>query len=127
MTEIVNEKAVITATPSVNHSSSGGYFVTIAAGVATLAAAATDVPAGVIVDGVDTDSVDSIARENFSGIVNVKLGGDATAEGYGTLQAGGTVQDDPGSGSRVRVCRFLESGSSGDLVKAILITPVELS
>lgn len=124
---IVSENVVVALPPSGDHSEKEGYFVTVVSGQAVLVSSATAIPAGVVVVGENTDGQDSVARENFGGIVEVKVVGTATAEGYGILNADGSVKDDTGSGSRVQVCRFLETAATGALVKAILIRPTSLS
>jgi hypothetical protein len=121
---------VIKATPSADHSTKKGFFVILSSAlVATISAtAASDIPHGVIVDGEATTGQDSIALFTEPQPVKVKLGAAATAMSFGTLHAtDGTVCDDPGTGARVRVCLFLESGVADELVDAVLIYPTVLS
>ena len=92
------------------------------------ATAASDIPHGVITDGENTDGQDSVALFNQPAPVKVKLGAAATAMSFGCLHAtDGTVSNDAGSGARVRVCLFLETGVTDELVDAILIYPTVLS
>jgi len=122
--------SVIKATPGADHRTKRGQFVIVSsAGVANISAtAASDIPHGVITDGENTDGQDSIALFNTPEPVKVKLGAAATAFSFGCLHAtDGTVSDDAGTGARVRVCLFLESGVTDELVDAILIQPAVLS
>ena len=122
--------SIVKATPGADHSSSRGYFVIVSsAGVANISAtAASDIPHGVITDGEVATGQDSVALFNYPSPVKVKLGAASTAYTFGTLHAtDGTVCDDPGSGARVRVCLFLETGVATELVDAILIYPTVLS
>jgi hypothetical protein len=105
--------SVIKATPGADHRTKRGQFVIVSsAGVANISAtAASDIPHGVITDGENTDGQDS-----------------SPAFSFGCLHAtDGTVSDDAGTGARVRVCLFLESGVTDELVDAILIQPAVLS
>jgi|ERR1041385_374856 hypothetical protein len=125
----VREQAIIPMTPAETHVGKEGYFVKNSSGSATLCTAVTDIPIGVILDGEATTGKSSVQVCDGAGpTVRVKLGAAATAFAYGTLHAtDGTVCDDPGSGNRVRVCRFLESGVTDELVEAVLIYPLALS
>lgn len=120
--------SVIPATPVADHREKEGHAVTIANGVATVVSSATTVPDGVILNGENTDGQDSV--QLFVGcdkVIDVKLGGAATAMGLGVTDTAGKFLDDPGSGNRVQCVKFLQSGVSGDLVKAILFKPASLS
>ena len=122
----LNDSAIIALVPSADHSEKEGYFVNLVSGLAALVSATTDLPIGVILEGEGTDGQDSIALQNFGGIVSVKVVGTATAGADGQLNNDGSVKDDT-SGTRVVVCRFLESGTTGALVKAVLYRPLALS
>ena len=122
----INDSAVIALTPSADHSEKSGYFVNLVNGQAVLVSATTDKPIGVILEGEGTSGIDSIALQNFGGIVEVKVVGTATAGADGQLNNDGSVKDDT-SGTRIVVCRFLESGTTGALVKAVLYRPLALS
>lgn len=130
METIVRKQPIIPLTPAADHRGKEGHFVVLTAGNAAISAtSASDIPLGVIIDGENTDGKDSVLLcDGGAQTVRVKLGAAATAGTYGTLHAtDGTVCDDPGSGARVRVCRFLEDGSADELVEAVLITPTVLS
>lgn len=129
---IVNEKALVALTPTADQSALEGYFVENSSGSAAVCNSAADTPLGVIVDGEDTTGKSTIAiADAYQGIVTVKV--TATSPGtiglgvYGTLKADGTVQADAGTGARVQVCRFLETGAAGELVKAVLCKPLALT
>lgn len=129
---IVHNQAVISLTPTADHSSLEGYFVTASAGSAALVTAATDIPLGVILDGEPTTGRDTIAlNDGFSGIVTVKVTG--TSPGtialgtYLTLKSDGTVQADAGTGARVQVARAMQSGAASELIHAVLIKPTSIA
>jgi hypothetical protein len=101
-----------------------GFFMESAAGVDSICNAATDIPIGVITEGLVLKS--SIATPAFSGVVKVKLHSTAGAVVRGSylcLHTDGTVLLDPGSGNRVRVARALEAGANSELIDAYLIEP----
>lgn len=106
-----------------------GYFVETAAGVDSVVNAATDVPLGVITEGLAKKS--SIALQHFAGVVKVKVTGTSpgtiTRGTYLTVKSDGTVQADAGTGARVRVARALEAGVANELIDAYLLEPQVLS
>ncbi len=119
---------LVPMTPAADHSEKEGYFVQGTGGKATVCSNVADKPIGVIVDGEADPGLDTIAILGAtSGTLQVKLGGAATKGSHGELMADGTVQDDDGSGARVLVCVFLESGSIGELVEAAPITPIVIA
>lgn len=119
---------LVSMTPAADHSEKEGYFVLGTDGKATICTATTDKPIGVIVDGEVADGKDTIAMLGATaGTLQVKLGGSATKGKHGELMADGTVQDDDGSGARVLVCVFLETGVVGELVEAAPITPIVIA
>jgi hypothetical protein len=125
----VRDKAIITLAPTADHSEKRGFFV-LATGA--LPAAATDIPLGCVVDGENTDAVDTVATAAFGGTVKVKLSASPGTVSVGTyLVLDGTtlgaVKADPGTGSRVRVARALESGVADELIEAYLVEPTALS
>jgi len=125
----VFENGIIPMPPTADHSEKKGCFVKNSSGSAALCTAATDLPVGPIVDGDDTTGNDSVAMCGATpGVVPVKLGAANTAFGFGVLASDGErVIDDPGTGARVRVCRFIESGAENERVLAILMLPLVLS
>lgn len=129
---MIRSQVALVALPSAaDLSAFEGYFVEVSGANVAVCNNAADIPLGVLVDGEPVGGVNSVALSGaFPGIVTVKLGatpGSVVRGGYGTLNADGTVNLDSGSGARVRVCRFLEAGTAGELVEAILIDPVALS
>jgi hypothetical protein len=121
---IAQNDSIVSRTPGADHSSDQGKFVTDAAGTTTIVASATALPFGCLVDGENTTGQDSVALMGGDKPVYVKLGGTATGGSYGQLINNGTVQNDAGTGARVLVCIFLESGSSGERVAAKLVGPI---
>jgi hypothetical protein len=127
MNGIVRTDGLLALVPAADHSEKVGYFVEFSSGTASVVNATTDKPIGVIVDGETTSGSDTIALSNFPGVVKVKLSGAVTQGDFLTVANDGTVITDAGTGSRIQVARALETGVSGDLVNAILQTPLALS
>ena len=127
--KISYENGIIPMVPTADHSEKKGCFVKNSSGNAALCTAATDIPVGPVVDGYDTNGQDSVAMCGATpGAVPVKAGAAVTAFSFGVLASDGErVIDDPGTGSRVRVCRFIESGAENERVLAVLMHPVALS
>lgn len=123
--------AILSFAPLADQSASEGYFVEASGNGVAVCNAATDIPLGVILDGEPISGRSSIAiAGGFPGTCHVKLGatpGAVVRGAFGTLNADGTVRADPGTGARVRVCRFLEAGTADELVEAVLINPVALA
>ncbi|MBI3986976.1 MAG: hypothetical protein HY343_08660 [Lentisphaerae bacterium] len=120
------DKAIVALTPAADHSEKEGYAVTNALGVATVSAAATDVPFGLILDGEDTDGKDSVAV--FGGNVGpckVKLSGTVAEGDTIQLHTDGTFIVDAAAGARVVCGRMLEAGVATELREAVLFTPVK--
>lgn len=126
---IARHNAIIPGNHSADFTGLDGYFVESASGADSIVNAATDIPLGVITEGLPSKS--SIATPAFSGTVKVKVTGTSPgtiARGtYLTLKNDGTVQADAGTGSRVRVARALEPGAANELIEAYLIEPTALS
>jgi hypothetical protein len=126
--EIVRDKALIPLTPAADHSEKAGYFCEIdSSGEAAVVSAADTLPLGVIVEGQDTDGLDTVACHNFGGTVPVKLEGAVSAGDRLELTADGDVIEDSGSGARVIVGQALEDGAATELIEAALISPIALS
>lgn len=123
------DKAVVVLTPLADHREKEGFFI-LATGA--LPSDAAGIPLGVIVQGENTDGNDTVATPAFGGTVTVKLSASPGTVAKGTyLVLDGTtlgaVKQDPGTGSRVRVARALESGVAGELIEAYLVEPLALS
>lgn len=127
---LVKQNAIVSITPSADHSEKEGYFVKLVAGLAALCSATTDIPFGVIIDGEVVTAQDSIAvGAAYPGIVTVKLSaapGDVVAGSRLTLNADGSVSLDDGAGPRVIVAVAIESGAADELIQAVLIRPVSI-
>lgn len=95
-------------------------------------AAATDVPLGIVNSEAPAGSstAEVLISDAFAGTTRVKLGatpGTVKLGVYGALNADGTVSADPGTGARVIVCRFLETGAGGERVEAVIFKPVPIA
>lgn len=113
---------------TVDHSSYEGYAVELdASNLPTLVASATTNPDAVILQGREIGSKDDLQPFCGDKVIDVRAGGTCTAQAEGVLTSDGRFQDDPGTGSRVICCKFLESGVAGDLVRAILFRPLAAS
>jgi hypothetical protein len=125
---IAREKAIIPGLHAADFTGADGKFVESAAGADTISNAATDIPLGVITEGLPSGS--SIATPAFAGTVKVKLHsvpGTVVRGTYLVLHTDGTVKADPGTGARVRVARALEAGAASELIEAYLLEPTTLS
>lgn len=120
---------VVPLTPAADHRNYEGYSGVLSGSTFALGSSPTAKPYGVIIEGENTDGVDSIAIfGGNAGIVKVKLSGTVSKGGYGQLHSDGqTFVADAESGARVVCCIFDEAGVSSDLVDAVLITPVTYS
>lgn len=125
---ISQSNSIITSIHAADFTGEDGKFVESATGADTISNAATDIPLGVIVEGLATRS--SLALPNFGGVVKVKLHsspGSVVRGSYLCLHTNGSVLLDPGTGGRVRVARALQAGAASELIDAYLIEPVALS
>lgn len=125
---IARDNAIIPGAHAADFTGEDGKFVESAAGADSISNAATDIPLGVITEGLPTKS--SIATPAFSGTVKVKLhsvAGAVVRGSYLVLHTDGTVKLDPGTGARVRVARALEAGANSELIEAYLIEPTALA
>jgi len=125
---IVRALAIIALTPAVDHSAKEGYFVILTAKLPVVSAANTDVPFGILIDGEAAAGVDSIGicGGNLP-TVRVKLSGPVSIGNTLQLHTDGSAVVDAGSGARVVVGQALEDGVSGDLIEAVILTPVKYS
>lgn len=127
------DNSILPLTPNADHTGKDGYFVNLDAnGQAALVSSASDIPFGLILEGLSTDDTDSIAVPGgFAGTASVKLSASASpvsAGAYLVLTADGSVeQEQTGAGARVRVAKALESGTADELIEAVLIEPLALS
>ena len=128
---IARTLALIVFTAAVDLTGKEGYFVktdTDPTQVTTVSSATADVPLGVVSsEAVAGASAGILIGDAFAGTTRVKLSatpGSVVNGAYGVLTADGSVKLDPGTGARVRVCRFLESGAANERVEAVLISPV---
>jgi len=123
---IVRKEAIIALTPAVDHSEKEGYFIILTAGAPVVSSSASDVPFGVIIDGEEADGVDSIGVCGGAfGSAHVKLSGAVSKGDSLQLHTDGSVITDAGSGARVIVAKALEDGVSGDLIEAVILTPIK--
>jgi hypothetical protein len=121
-------KAILAFTPSADHRTKEGYFVQLSGGEAVLSASATTKPFGLILEGENTDGVDSIAVcGGNAGPARVKASGIIAQGAYVQLHTDGSVVTDAAAGARVLVGIALEAAVSGDLFDCQLITPVVYS
>jgi len=125
---IVRKEAIIAMTPAVDHSEKEGYFIILTAGLPVVSASASDVPFGVLIDGEEADGVDSIGvcGGNLPP-VRVKLSGAVDKGDSLQLHTDGSVITDAETGARVIVAKALEDGVSGDLIEAVILTPIKYS
>jgi hypothetical protein len=118
------KNAILAMTPVADHRTKEGYFVSVASDVATVLSSATTLPFGVIVEGENTDGVDSIAMCGEPGLFLVKASGPIAQGAAVQLHTDGSVVTDATAGARVLVGRAAEAAVSGDLFKCQLWTPV---
>jgi hypothetical protein len=125
---ISQSDSIIVSLHAADFTGQDGKFVESASGADTISNAATDIPLGVITEGLVTRS--SMALPSFGGVVKVKLHstpGTVVRGTYLCLHTDGSVLADPGSGGRVRVARALQAGAASELIDAYLMEPVALS
>lgn len=125
---IVRATAIIAMTPAVDHSEKEGYFIILTASLPVVSSAVTDVPFGILIDGEAANGVDSIGvcGGNLP-TVRVKLSGTVDKGDTMQLHSDGSCIVDAGTGARVVVAQALEDGVSGDLIEAVILTPVKYS
>lgn len=123
--------AILALLCAVDLSGKEGYFVKASGVAATpiaLVTSAADATVGLVLDGTTAGDANSIAVPSGTpGSHHVKLAaspGTPAVLGYGALTSDGSVKADPGTGARVLVCRFLQTGTAGELVEAVLIEPI---
>jgi hypothetical protein len=121
-------KAILAFTPAADHRTKEGYFVDLSGSTVAVSSSATTKPFGLILEGENTDGVDSVAVCGGNvGPVKVKASGTIAAGAYVQLHTDGSVVTDAAAGARVLVGIALESAVSGDLFDCQLITPVVYS
>lgn len=123
---------IIKATPAADYSSHEGYGMTLAVAsnvlTATVSASASVRIKGIVTEaGTVAQGVSLAVPGNCPGGVHVKLGGTVAAGAFIQQHTDGTFITDAETGARVIVGIALEGGVAGDLVEALLQTPVTLS
>lgn len=130
---LARQNSIIPFTPAADHTGKRGYFVELSSGSVAIVNSATDIPIGVITEGLPTTGLDSVAVPGgLAGTVKVKLSatpGSVVAGSYLVLDGStlGAVKLDPGTGNRTRVARALEAGAANELIEAVLIDPQPLT
>ena len=95
-----------------------GYLIKIVNGAPTLVAAATDKPAGAL-DHYLSDTKGGLAIGGSR--TRVKVTGAVAQFAYGKVNADATVSAYTGEAGEVLCCQFLQAGTDGELVNAIII------
>lgn len=126
---IARTNALLPLTPTADHTGKEGYAVSAAG---ALMASATAVPYAVIVEGQPTTGKDTVApfAGGVAGVIKVKLHTTPGTVNRGTRlisHTDGTFKADGGSGARVQCAEAQETGAAGELIEAVLITPLVLS
>lgn len=106
-----------------DYSGKSGYAVKYGATGPAVCTAATDLPAGVIVDVNAADNTLSIALPGAT--VPVKVTGAVKRFQRGYLTADGSVSAEAGASGEVAICQFLADGATGELVNALILAPVK--
>lgn len=123
---IVRKEAIIAMTPGADHSEKEGYFVKLSAGDPIVCNSAADVPFGVIIDGEATSGQDTIGVSGgMACTAHVKLSGSVAKGADLQLHTDGSCVTDGLDGARVIVAKALEDGVTGDLIEAVILTPVQ--
>lgn len=117
------EEGIALFTPAADYSSKEGYGVTLAGDTATLSASATTRIKGVVlVGGTVAQGVSVAIPGAIDGAVKLKISGTVTRGDYLMQSTDGTFVT-TSAGARVEVAVANQSGVSGDLIDAFLITP----
>jgi hypothetical protein len=125
---ISQSEAIITGIHAADWTGKEGHFVETIGGADSIVNAVSDIPLGVILEGMPAGGRSTIATPNYGGVVKVKVTG--TSPGtinrgtYVVIKADGTVAQDTGSGARTRVARALQAGAADELIDAYLIEPI---
>jgi len=124
---IVKKEAIVAITPAADHSAYEGYFVSLTAGKTVVLSSATAViPFGIILDGETTAGQDSIGVCGGSfGSALVKLSGTVAVGDSLQLHTDGSCVVDAASGARIVVAKALQAGDAGELIEAVILTPVQ--
>lgn len=124
----LRETAVIALTAAADYSAGRGKSVTISGDTATLSASATTQASGIILEGATSGNQVTVAILGAGGgTVPAKLSGTVTKGDKLQQHTDGTWITDAGTGSRVVSLVALESGVSGDIIEAAMLTPISLS
>jgi hypothetical protein len=120
------ETAIVPITATATLAGKEGFFYKLdGSNQAVAIAAVTDVPDGLI-GAVTSDGLEISALKagGNHGTVKVKLGANVTNLTKDlVLRADGSVGPDTGAGARVIVARPVETGSSTEMIEAILMKP----
>lgn len=106
-----------------DYSGKSGYAVKYGATGPAVCTAATDLPAGVIVDVNAADNTLSIALPGA--VVPVKVTGAVKRFQRGFLTADATASAEAGASGEIAYCQFLSDGADGELVNALILAPVK--
>ena len=95
-----------------------GYLYKISGGVPAIVSAATDKPAGAL-DHYLSDTKGGLAIGGSR--TRVKVAGAVDQYAFGKVNADATVSAYTGEAGQVLVCQFLQKGTDGELVNAVII------
>lgn len=95
-----------------------GYLYKLVDGVPTLVSATTDKPVGAL-DHYLSDTKGGLAI--IGSRTRVKVTGAVAQYGFGKVNADGTVSAYTAAEGQVLCCQFLQAGTDGELVNAVLI------
>lgn len=124
----LRDAAVIALTAAADYSAGRGKSVTISGDTATLSASATVQARGIILEGATSGNQVTVAILGAGGgTVPAKLSGTVTKGDKLQQHTDGTWITDADTGSRVVSLVALESGVSGDIIEAAMLTPISLS
>jgi hypothetical protein len=112
----------ISVTPNETHVDKEGLAVKPSSGKAALVTAATDIPIGVIVAGQATTGRSTVALPGS--IAQVLLAGTVAENALLQTDGNAAFVTNAGSGNRVIFAIARQAGISGDLIEALIISPV---
>lgn len=124
----LRDAAVIALTAAADYSAGRGKSVTISGDTATLSASATTQARGIIIEGATSGNQVTVAILGAGGgTVPAKLSGSVTKGDKLQQHTDGTWITDAGTGGRVVSLVALETGVSGDIIEAAMLTPISFS
>jgi hypothetical protein len=125
---LLRDAAIIALTAAADYSAGRGKSVTISGDTATLSASATVHARGIILEGATSGKQVTVAILGAcAGTVPAKLSGTVTKGDKMQQHTDGTWITDAATGARVVSLVALESGVSGDIIEAAMLTPITLS